>query len=61
MYSNNQHTHNARTQRIYRVDLANCRAKYILAHDLEDAAWQAFGLSKRLKKQLINVIPDGKA
>lgn len=60
MYSH-KHTHTARTQQIYRVDLADCRAKYILAHDLEDAAWKAFDLSKRLKKQLINVIPDGKA
>ncbi len=60
-YHSHQHSHIARTYSIYRVDLANCNAKYVLAVNLEDAAWQAYRLSKELNKTLVNVILDGKA
>lgn len=44
---------------MYRIDLKDCHTKYVLATDLEDAAWQAYRLSKLLQKQLVNVIIDG--
>ena len=40
---------------IYRVRFPKC-SKYVMALNLEDAAWQAYALSKELNEQLLDVI-----
>ena len=44
---------------VYRLTLTDQVHKYVLATDEEDAAWQAFWLSKQLNKPLLNVTKHG--
>ena len=44
---------------VYRATLTDQVHKYVLATDDEDAAWQAYRLSKQLNKPLLNVTKDG--
>lgn len=46
--------------RMYRVHLTSSQTRFVLAADQEDAAWQAFKLSKELNEQLLDVILDEK-
>ena len=46
--------------RMYQVHLTSSQIRFVLAADLEDAAWQAFELSKQLNEQLLDVILDEK-
>ena len=43
---------------VYRATLTDQVHKYVLAYDDEDAAWQAYRLSKQLNKPLLNVTKD---
>lgn len=54
---NHYHTHKAAggVLNIYRVRFPKC-SKYVMALNLEDAAWQAYALSKELNEQLLDVI-----
>lgn len=44
---------------VYRAMLTDSVSKYVLAYDDEDAAWQAYHLSKTLQKPLLNVTKHG--
>lgn len=44
---------------VYRAMLTDSVSKYVLAYDDEDAAWQAYRLSKQLDKPLLNVTKHG--
>lgn len=44
---------------VYRAMLTDSVSKYVLAYDDEDAAWQAYRLSKHLNKPLLNVTKHG--
>ena len=44
---------------VYRAMLTDSVSKYVLAYDDEDAAWQAYRLSKQLNKPLLNVTKHG--
>ena len=44
---------------VYRAMLTDSVSKYVLAYDDEDAAWQAYRLSKQLDKPLLNVSKHG--
>ena len=54
---NHYHNHKAAggALNIYRVRFPKC-SKYVMALNLEDAAWQAYALSKDLNEQLLDVI-----
>ena len=49
----------AKSLHVYRAMLTDSIAKYVLAYDDEDAAWQAYRLSKQLDKPLLNVTKHG--
>ena len=55
--TNSNHNHKAAggALNIYRVRFPKC-SKYLLALNPEDAAWQAYELSKELDEQLLDVI-----
>jgi hypothetical protein len=44
---------------VSRAMLTDSVSKYVLAYDDEDAAWQAYRLSKQLDKPLLNVTKHG--
>ena len=44
---------------VYRATLTDQVHKYVLATDDEDAAWQAYRLSKMFDKPLLNVSKHG--
>ena len=48
----------AKSLHIYRATLTDQVHKYVLAYDDEEAAWQAYRLSKQLNKPLLNVTKD---
>ncbi len=47
-----------RSLHVYRATLTDQVHKYVLAYDDEEAAWQAYHLSRQLKKPLLNVTKD---
>ena len=49
----------AKSLSVYRAMLTDSVSKYVLAYDDEDAAWQAYHLSKTLQKPLLNVTKHG--
>jgi len=49
----------AKSLHVYRAMLTDSISKYVLAYDDEDAAWQAYRLSKQLDKPLLNVTKHG--
>lgn len=53
--SNHNHKAAGGALNIYRVRFPKC-SKYVMALNLEDAAWQAYALSKELDEQLLDVI-----